>query len=88
MAEPIAEDQNNDAANGRKTEIERSQREKDPSAPQAKNVTCCKTDHTESQIQEQSPYTSAAYQMIERAIGQCDQEAKENRWERHHRYYR
>ena len=73
MAEPIAEDEDHKAADCGKTEIERAQREKHPSPPQADHMARPKTDHTQAEIQEQSPEASAAQDVIARAVRQCDQ---------------
>ena len=75
-AEPIANEQEQEASQGRKTHVERTQGKKCPAAPDANEMPHYKSWDAQTKVQDQSPKASAAHQMIQRAVKQRNEKAK------------
>jgi hypothetical protein len=82
-AQPIAQYQDHDTSQGRKPQVQRAQRKKRPPTPNANEMTHNEPGDAQTKIQEQSPKTSVAQQMIQRAIKQCNEESQEQSWKSH-----
>jgi len=58
MAQPVADQKNQETSNGGKTQIHRPQRDENPATPKAHEMAEDKAEEAEAKIQKQSPEAS------------------------------
>ena len=75
-AQPVTKYQNRDTSKGGEAKIQRTQRNEGPTSPETDQMTHPKTEDAQAKKQDQSPETSAAYQMIDRAVKQRNENGK------------